>query len=171
MIDSVRAVILTVFLPGLGKLPARFCSSGRLQCLDSLFQRRVRHEQTPDLAFVRRCQSSNLVWQMRRFILLLQPPQRSNHLVPSGNLRTAGIRAEFTLTAEPHHDNRGKDTQHHLSDQAGHKISWPVPFFRFENGAIDDMADDPGEKNHEGIHDPWINASVTMSPLATWLTS
>ena len=32
-------------------------------------------------------------------------------------------------------------------------------------------AHDAGEEHHEGVHHPWIRVRVTMSPLATWLTS
>ena len=53
----------------------------------------------------------------QRLMGALQPLERLNHVLATGELRTAPIRAELTLTREPRHDDAGEQPEHDLGEE------------------------------------------------------
>ena len=104
---------------------------------------------------------------------LRQALQRGDHLVAAGQLGTAGVGAELAPAAEPHRDHRGEQAEHDVEHEhddvvdrsSGRRSRLPL---------IAESMIRPttrARKITKVLSTPWIRAMVTMSPLATWLTS
>ena len=84
--------------------------------------------------------------------------------------RAADISAELAPPAEPHYDDRREYAEHSSATIVVIQKAGPWPRSTLTRRGPPDT-DDTRKENHKGVDHPWINASVTMSPLATCVTS
>ncbi len=123
-----------------------------LQCRDAFRQWRVAHEHAFNAAAVN-AERGELAGQFTRFLRALQGLQGGDHVLTSGELRAAGVGAEFAITREPHHqhgsENRQGDLRYYLRDVIGRAVT----AFGFKHDAVYHVAYDGGEKIYEGVDD------------------
>src|SRR5258706_3151112 len=96
----------------------------RAQSCDAFLNGGVAHEQLlePHSASAtdpERRQLRGQGWAVTGLESLLGP----NHVVSSRQARTPGVRAELPPAREPHHDDAGDDSQHHLRGHHGDEIA------------------------------------------------
>ncbi len=79
--------------------------------------------------------------RQRTGTLHTQTFERRDHGIAVGEIGTARVGAEFTMTREPHHDHRRENAEHELGDDHGDQVSRPVAALGLEHDAIDGMTD------------------------------
>src|SRR5690606_19594723 len=126
---------------GLREAASSGSRSGRpLQRCNPLVEGRMRHEEPGEPA--RRAavdaERGHLVRKLR-LVARLEPLERRDHLLPPREPRTAGVRAELAVAAEPHDDDARENRQHELGDDRRHPEGRAVAFFVPEYGAVDDV--------------------------------
>lgn len=97
--------------------------------------------------------------------------KRYNPLLTASQRGTTSVCSKLALAATSDNYNGRQKSKHDLGDDGGYPECGAVPVFRFENKFVHQVADDPGQGQYERVDHAWIRASVTISPLATWLTS
>ncbi len=78
--------------------------------------------------------------------------QRCNHCPGTGQAGTGFVCAEFAFAREPHGDCTGQEAQHHFREDGRYVVGNATAFFVLEDHLVDEVADDPCEEHHEGVH-------------------
>src|SRR5690606_27009530 len=63
-----------------------------------------------------------------------------------------GISPEFPVTGHPHHDDAREDAEYQLRYDHRQEIPDPVTAVVLQHDAVYDVTDDPGQENHECVH-------------------
>ena len=109
---------------------------------DSLAQRWMGHKQTaqPVADTAGNTERRHLVRQGLR-MCAGQALQGGDHLFPPRQARPAGIGAELSSPAEPHHDGAGEDAQHQFGDDGGDPERRAVAALGLEHHTVHQMTD------------------------------
>src|SRR6187397_252141 len=117
---------------------------GLLQCGNSLFERRMRHEEL--LPALRRAaadaEGRHLLRQRGRGVNALEGLEGTDHRRRTGQPGTTGVGAELTLAREPGHDHAREDAKHELRDDDRDHVARARAALVLEDDAVDDEPDD-----------------------------
>nr|GFC99977.1 hypothetical protein [Tanacetum cinerariifolium] len=130
-------------------------STATAQCFNAVFQRRVAHEQASKavLEAAVDAERGQAVRHLHRNALFrAQTLQCADHCARTGQAGAGIVGTVFALAREPHDDGAGQEAQYDLGEDGRDVVSDALAFFVLENDFVDEVADDPGEEHHKGVH-------------------
>ncbi len=128
-----------------------------LQDGDAFFQRRMAHEQALEAVADAAADAEGGELAGRQVLRLagsLQAAQGVGHLPVAGEVRAAGVGLEFPVAGEPHHDHGRQDGEQDLSEYGHDVVGRAMALLGLEDQAVDQVPDDSGEEDDEGVHHP-----------------